>query len=384
MGIDATLAPTPPMGFNTWNRFGLDIHEGLLRETMEALVETGLRDLGYRYLNIDDGWMAPERDRRGRLAPDPRKFRGGIARLAEEAHRLGFKLGLYSDCGVKTCGGLPASYGHEREDAETFVSWGIDYLKQDWCHVPFEDFPERSEAEVAEILYTRISDALGRTGHPVVLSLCNWGHGYPWEWARGLAHLWRTTGDISDRFVAPGPGFVGDVVSIFHRNVVLADFAGPGGFNDPDMLEVGNGGMSDMEYRSHFALWCLMAAPLLIGTDVRAMSPETRAILGNADLLDIDQDPLGRPARLVASAHGVHTLVKPLADGGVAVGLFNERDGAAAARVDWDRLAGTDGQVSLQLHDVWSGTDRTARGFETVEVPPHATLVWRVRRRAEI
>jgi alpha-galactosidase len=370
------------MGFNTWNRFGLDINESLIRETMEALVESGLRDLGYRYLNIDDGWMAPERDRHGRLTPDPRKFPGGIARLADEAHRLGLKLGIYSDCGVKTCGGLPGSYGHEREDAETFVSWGIDYLKQDWCHVPFEDFPGRREAEVAEILYTRISDALGRTGHPVVLSMCNWGHGYPWEWARGLAHLWRTTGDISDRFVAQGREFVGDVVSIFHRNVVLADFAGPGGFNDPDMLEVGNGGMSDVEYRSHFALWCLMAAPLLIGTDVRAMSAETRAILGHAGLIAIDQDPLGRPARLVASAHGAHTLVKPLADGDVVVGLFNERETPAAAQVDWGRVAGAKSEARLRLHDVWSGDDRLVSGSETVEVLPHATLVWRVRQLA--
>jgi alpha-galactosidase len=378
VSIDASLVATPPMGFNTWNRFGLEIDERLVRETIEALVEGGLRDAGYRYVNLDDGWMAPERDRHGRLTPDPKRFPNGIAALVEEAHRAGLKLGLYSDCGTRTCGGLPASYGHERDDAETLVAWGIDYLKQDWCHVPFEDFPGRSEAEVAEVLYGRISDALVATGHPVVLSMCCWGHGYPWEWARGVAHLWRTTGDIADVFSSAEREFRGDMVGIFHRNVVLADFAGPGGFNDPDMLEVGNGGMSAVEYQSHFALWCLMAAPLLIGTDVRSLSPETAALLKNRALIAVNQDPLGRQARLVQSHQGVHVLVKPLAGGEAAVGVFNERDRPGSVTVRWGDLLDNAG-AGLWARDLWTGAERRVVGAEVVQTPPHATLLYRLR-----
>jgi alpha-galactosidase len=232
----------------------MHIDERLVLETIEALDQSGLKAAGYRYVNIDDGWMAPERDARGRLAPDPERFGGGIRRLADAAHAAGFKLGIYSDCGTKTCGGLPASYGHERVDAETFAEWGVDYLKHDWCNVPLEEFPGKTEGEVAEILYTRMSEALVATGRPIVLSMCNWGHGWPWEWARGLAHLWRTTPDITDLYRGTWKYSLG-MVDIYHRNVPLADFAGPGGFNDPDMLEVGNGKMTDTEYRSHFALW---------------------------------------------------------------------------------------------------------------------------------
>ena len=261
MSIDLSLLPTPPMGFNTWNHFHMDITEQLVVETIEAFVAEGLRDAGYRYVNIDDGWMAPARDRRGRLTPDPARFPGGIRRLSDLAHQQGLKLGLYTDCGTRTCGGLPASYGHDQVDAEVFADWGIDYLKHDWCHVPFEDFPGLGEAQVAETLYGRMSDAIVKTGHPIVLSMCNWGHGHPWEWARGMAHLWRTTPDIADAFSGFTPDGVMSVCEIFHRNIVLADFAGPGGFNDPDMLEVGNGGLSAVEEEAHFALWCLMAAP---------------------------------------------------------------------------------------------------------------------------
>lgn len=368
MPIDSTLCPTPPMGFNTWNRFGMDINERLIQETMDALVASGLAGLGYVHLNIDDGWMAPERSASGALVPDPARFPGGIRRLADRAHGMGLKLGIYSDCGRKTCGGLPASYGHERQDAETFASWDIDYLKQDWCNIPFEDFPGLPEREVAQILYGRISEALADTKRPIILSLCNWGHGEPWEWARGIGHLWRTTGDIVDAYHRPQSGWSGDLLSIFHRNVDLDAHAGPGGWNDPDMLEVGNGGMTDEEYRTHFALWCLMAAPLLLGCDVRALSPATRAIVGNPDLIAVNQDPLGRQAKRAWHAAGVHLLVKPLADGGQAVGLFNEADAPAAAD-PWPHVPGAGA-----VRDLWTGAP-TSRG--PVELAPHQTRVWR-------
>jgi alpha-galactosidase len=366
------LCPTPPMGFNTWNRFGRHINEDLIVETLQAVVSSGLRDAGYVYVNLDDGWMAPERDGAGHLVPDPQRFPGGIARIADRAHAMGLKLGIYSDCGTKTCEGLPASFGHEEQDARTFAAWGIDFLKQDWCHVPLDEFPDRSEREVAQILYGRMSRALFATGRPIVLSMCNWGHGQPWEWARGVGHLWRTTGDIVDAYRRPGDRWTGDMVGIFHRNVELADFAGPGGFNDPDMLEVGNGGMTDVEYRTHFALWCMMAAPLLIGTDVRRMSDATRSILLNRDLIAVNQDALGRQARRVAEADGVHTLVKPLADGDTALAVFNEGDSPAEAD-PWGQVPG-----ATEAKDLWTGA--AARLGRPVAVDAHATEVWRVRR----
>ncbi len=369
MPIDFTLAPTPPMGFNTWNRFGMDISEALIDETMDALVSTGLAELGYVHLNIDDGWMAPERSAAGALVPDPQRFPGGIKRLADRAHGMGLKLGLYSDCGRKTCGGLPASYGHERQDADTFARWGIDYLKHDWCHVPFEDFPGASEREVAQILYGRMSDALVATGRPVVLSMCSWGHGEPWEWARGVGHLWRTTPDIMDTYHRDAHRGTQDMLAIFERNVVLDPFAGPGGFNDPDMLEVGNGGMTAVEYRTHFALWCMMAAPLLLGCDLRGVSAETLAIVGNRQLIAINQDPLGQQARRVWQEGGVHVLAKPLADGGQAVAVFNQTDGAK------DTAPQEHVSAAGPAIDVWTGA-RERVG--PVHLEPHQAKVWRV------
>lgn len=365
------------MGFNTWNRFGMHIDETLIERTMDALVETGLRDLGYVYVNIDDGWMAPERDAAGRLAPDPDRFPHGILRLAERAHALGLKLGIYSDCGVRTCGGLPASYGHERQDAETFASWEVDYLKQDWCNVPLEEFPGKTEREVAQILYGRISDALVAQHRPVVLSMCNWGHGEPWEWARGVGHLWRTTGDIEDVYRRTDERRGGDLVGIFSRNVGLDAYGGPGGWNDPDMLEVGNGGMTDVEYRTHFALWCLMAAPLLIGTDLTALSLATRQILTNRHLIAVNQDALGRQARRVRHDGVLSLLVKPLAAGDAAVGLFNEGDEPCTTSVNWDALG-----LSGDAQDLWTGERRHVSGTEDhIQLAPHETKVWRVAHR---
>ncbi len=380
MPLDPGLTPTPPMGFNTWNRFAGNISERLIEETIDAMVEQGLPSLGYAYLNIDDGWMASSRDRNGRLMPDPDRFPGGIAPLVERAHASGLKLGIYSCCGYQTCMGLPASYGHEQDDAERFASWGIDYLKQDWCHVPYDEFPGKTHRQVAEILYGRISQAMSDTGHPMVLSMCNWGDGEPWLWARGIAHLWRTTPDIADRYRKTEEGGAWDLVRIFRQNSRLTAYAGVGGWNDPDMLEVGNGGMTEVEYRSHFALWCLMAAPLLIGTDLRRLSAPTRAILGNRDLIAIDQDPLGRQAEVTEEADGVFTLSKPLKEGHWALGVFNATDVLQAVNVDWTALVGPG---THRVKEVWQGGEDTVNGRSLIEVPPHATLVWRTQASAQ-
>ncbi len=365
------------MGFNTWNRFGIEIDERLMTETIAAICEEGLRDLGYIYVNLDDGWMAPERDALGRLVPDPQRFPHGIGPLADAAHKAGLKLGIYSDCGHRTCKGLPASYGHEREDAQAFAAWGVDFLKYDWCHVPFEDFPGRTHAEVAQILYGRIEAAVAAAGRPMLLSMCNWGDGEPWRWGRGLAHMWRTTDDIVDAYRRETSGWSGDLSTIFRLNAVLDEFAGPGGWNDPDMLEIGNGGMTTTEYQTQFSLWCLMAAPLLIGTDLRAMSEDTRRILTNRELIAIDQDPLGRQAVLADDRDGICLLTKPLAGGDVAVGLFNERDAAAAYAIDWRRIAPTAAREVL-ARDLWTGEQRRVRGREDCPVLPHETRVWRL------
>jgi len=375
MGVNSALVPTPPMGFNTWNHFHMDINERLIEETIEAFVEQGLRDAGYVYVNIDDGWMAPERDAKGRLTPDPVRFPGGIRRLADLAHRHGLKLGLYSDCGTRTCGGLPASYGHEAVDAATFADFGIDYLKHDWCHVPFKDFPGLTEAEVAETLYTRMSDALERTGQPMVLSLCNWGRGRPWEWARGIGHTWRTTPDIANTFTGPTEPGVVSVTDIFHHNILLADFAGPGGFNDPDMLEVGNGGLEPVEEETHFALWCLMAAPLLLGNDVRRMTARTRRLVTHPGLIAINQDPLGAQARLVDSRHGLHVLSKPMADGSTIFGLFNERREPRSVPAPWANDADARGRP---VEDVLAGESAIGARLEPITVAGHGIRVFRV------
>jgi len=382
------LAPTPPMGFNTWNHFGDEIDERLVDEILEALLSSGLADLGYRYLNLDDGWMEPARSASGSLRPHQRRFPGGIPRLVEQVHGAGLRFGIYSDCGTRTCAGYAGSYGYEQRDAELFAEWDVDYVKHDWCYVPLEDFPGWTVSEVAAELYGRMANGLAKAAKPIVLSVCNWGQGEPWEWAGELAHLWRTTGDIEDRWAEGSRPHLLGVTQIFRRNVHLARFAGPDGWNDPDMLEVGNGGMTDTEYRSHFALWCMMAAPLLVGCDVRRMSEETREILGNRRLIAIDQDPLGSAARLVERAGSLHTLARPLADGGLAVAVFNEGEQAQEVSVRWRHLADVVGVAEpvagSVVEDCWSGTTAPVRGGEEVALAPHATAVWRIRPPAPV
>ena len=264
--LDNGLALTPPMGFNNWNATGCAISEQLITDTADIFVSSGLKDAGYRYVNIDDCWAAPERDpRTGRLTAHPERFPHGIAWLADYVHTRGLKLGIYTSAGTQTCARtMPGGLDHEEIDAQTFADWGVDYLKYDNCNNAGRPAIER---------YTKMRDALGKTGRPIVFSICEWGQNKPWEWAGDVGNLWRTTGDINDSWPS--------VVSILKQNAPLAAAAGPGHWNDPDMLEVGNGGMTDTEYRSHFSLWAMMAAPLLIGSDLRKATPETLRILTN-------------------------------------------------------------------------------------------------------
>ncbi len=348
------LAKTPPMGWNSWNTFGGRITEAVVRETADAFVREGLREAGYEYVVIDDVWEADERVD-GRLTWNSETFPNGIPALAEYVHGLGLKFGIYSCAGAFTCAGKPASFGYEEIDAQTFAEWGVDFLKYDYCYMP--------PGVTAQTVYRRMGQALRATGRPILFSVCEWGANKPWEWAAGVgAHMWRTTGDISDSWES--------IVDIgFDRQAALDPYAGPGRWNDPDMLvvgmygegNVGRGGCSDIEYRSHFSLWALLAAPLMIGCDVRNMTRGAREILLNREVIAVNQDPLGRQAwRVGQQYHGAHRAeiwAKPLEDGSVAVGLFN----LGEVRERWITFAfetvGIHPARPCAVRNLWSGED---------------------------
>lgn len=333
------LALTPPMGWNSWNTFAANIHESLVRQTADAMVANGMRDAGYVYLVIDDTWSLKQRDANGNLVPDPDKFPGGMKALADYLHARGFKLGIYSCAGTQTCGGYPGSWGHEFQDARLFAAWGVDYLKYDWCNHGTAD---------ARDAYTRMRDALHAAGRPVVFSICEWGQNKPWEWGGEVGHLWRTTGDIYDSYDGR-KGWERGWKHILDLQYSLVDnigadglnkFAGPGHWNDPDMLEVGNAGLSLAESRAHFSLWCILAAPLMAGNDVTRMTPEIRAILTDKDAIAIDQDPLGKQGfrALAEPAKNIEIWVKELSGGDWAVCVLNTGAAPADLTIEWDRL----------------------------------------------
>jgi alpha-galactosidase len=367
--LDNGLARTPPMGFNDWNAFGCDVSEQLIEETADFFVASGMKDAGYEYVNIDDCWMTHERDAQGRLVADPAKFPDGIDGTADYVHSLGLKLGIYEDAGTATCAGFPGSLGHEQIDAQTFADWGVDYLKYDNCNNAGSTTKEQYIAR-----YSAMRDALAATGRPIVYSVCEWGVNEPWTWAGDVGNLWRTTGDISDNW--------NSLKSIVDQNAPLADAAKPGAWNDPDMLEIGNGGMTDAEYRSHFSLWAIMAAPLLAGTDLREATDATMAIYLNEDVIAVDQDALGVQGSVVKTDGARRVFAKPLANGDVAVALFNAGDAAAT-------MSATAAQVGLGkapaygLKDLWSKRVTETAGNITAAVPAHGTVMYRVSARRD-
>jgi alpha-galactosidase len=358
-------ALTPPMGFNNWNstHCGAQFNEAMVKGITDIFVERGLKDAGYQYVNLDDCWALPARDATtGRLVPDPVRFPNGIKSVADYVHSKGLKFGIYTSAGTKTCNtaGFPGGLGHEETDAATFAEWGVDYLKYDNCNNQNVPAIER---------YTKMRDALKATGRDIVFSICEWGQNRPWEWGADVGHLWRTTGDISDSFAS--------MLSIVKQNAPLADAAGPGHWNDPDMLEVGNGGMTDVEYRSHFSLWAIMSAPLLIGSDLRQASPATFDILLNRDVIAIDQDPLGRQARVLSNQDGLWTFAKPLANGDIAVALFNETSSAATISTTASAL-GLPESPGYIMRDLWAHTATETAGVVAAGVPAHGTAMFRV------
>ncbi|KAK9682040.1 hypothetical protein RND81_10G046300 [Saponaria officinalis] len=352
------LAQTPQMGWNSWNFFACNINEALIKETADALISTGLADLGYNYVNIDDCWSRAVRNLKGELVPDPETFPSGLKALSDYVHAKGLKLGIYSDAGVFTCQVRPGSLLHEKNDARQFASWGVDYLKYDNCYnlgiPPKERYPPMREA-------------LNATQRPIFYSLCEWGVDDPALWADQVGNSWRTTDDINDSWES--------MTTIADINDKWASYAGPGGWNDPDMLEVGNGGMSYQEYRSHFSVWALMKSPLLIGCDVRNMTAETREIIANKEVIAVNQDPLGVQGRKI-HAYGPsgcqQVWAGPLSGNRLAVVLWNRCSNAATISVGWDVL-GIQSSIGVSIRDLWEHKEvaRDAVSSFAVRVDSH-------------
>ncbi|WP_432977887.1 NPCBM/NEW2 domain-containing protein [Dactylosporangium sp. CA-233914] len=353
----------PVMGWNSWNRFGCDIDENLIKATADAMVSTGLRDSGYTYVDIDDCWMAGTRDAQGRLQPDPVRFPGGIAALADYVHARGLKLGIYSSAGTATCQGLPASLDHEVTDAQTWASWGVDLLKYDNCN---------NQGRPAIDRYKAMGDALKASGRPIVYSLCNWGNDQPWVFGPNVGgSSWRTTDDINASW--------GSITSILDQQAGLEPFARKGYYNDPDMLEVGNGSLTQDENVAHFSLWSLLSAPLLLGNDLRSVSASTLGILRNADVIAVNRDWGGSQGRRIADVGDQEVWAKPMSDGSVAVVLFNR--GAAPATIATTAAElGLAGSSSYTTKNLWTGATASTAGALSASVAAHGVAMFRVTR----
>jgi alpha-galactosidase len=363
------LAARPPMGWNSWNHFRDKVDDAAVRAQAEAMVSSGMRDAGYTYINIDDTWEG-ERDAKGNIQTNG-KF-PDMKALADFVHSKGLKLGIYSSPGSKTCAKFEGSLGHELQDAQTYAAWGIDYLKYDLCGLRDEmravPTPEAAHKIMVDA-YIKMRDALRSTGRPIVYSLCQYGNDAVWEWGTSVGgNLWRTTGDITDKYAR--------MAEIGFGQAGLARFAGPGHWNDPDMLEVGNGGMTTEEYRTHMSLWAILAAPLLAGNDLSTMTSETVALLTNRDVIAVDQDAAGKQGDRVSAEGPIEVWVRPLADGSKAVGIFNRRPSAMTAHVDFQKL---EFPHAVKAKDLWQAKDLGNISTPyTVTLPGHGVLFLRV------
>ena len=383
----AGLALTPPMGWNSWNKFAGNINERLIRETADAMATNGMRDAGYIYVVVDDCWEAMDRDKQGNIVADPKKFPSGMKALGDYLHVKGFKFGIHNCAGTKTCAGFPGGRGHEFQDALTYASWGVDFLKYDWC--------EHGTAN-AEETYKTMRDGLATAGRPIVFSLCEWGNNKPWLWATNVGHLWRTTGDIYNCFDCVydhGSWKSWGVLQILDMQDGLREYAGPGHWNDPDMLEVGNG-MPVNEERAHFSMWCMLAAPLIAGNDMKTMSAETRGILTNPEVIAVNQDKLGLQSFKYSAKDGVEVWFKPLADGDWAMCVLNRSTNAQKFTFDWtnekvnDTFAKRDANFSTttySLRDLWTKKETgTTKETLAAEIPGHDALMLRLKNSSAV
>ncbi|HEV2421383.1 MAG TPA: glycoside hydrolase family 27 protein [Candidatus Acidoferrales bacterium] len=356
----SNLAATPPMGWNSWNHFANRIDDQIVRTEADAMVSSGMKAAGYTYIVIDDTW-AGQRDANGNIQPNG-KF-PDMKALADYVHSKGLKLGIYSSPAAKTCAGYEGSLGHEEQDAQTYANWGMDYLKYDWCQQP-------ASVDQMQAAYTKMHDALLKAGRPIVLSLCEYGWHKVWEWGPSVGgNLWRTTGDISDRYYS--------MAEIGFDQNGLEKYAGPGHWNDPDMLEVGNGGMSEDEYRTHMSLWAILAAPLMAGNDLTQMTPYTVELLTNPEVIAVDQDPLGKQGYRISQEGPFEVWMKPMADGSKVVGLFNRQRTTEQMTVSFSDI-GLGGEATVR--DLWRKKDLgTFRDKFSDYVPMHGVVLVRVK-----
>jgi alpha-galactosidase len=375
------LAKTPPMGWNSWNTFQTNISDKLVRAIADDMVNSGMKDAGYTYLVLDDGWMAKERNSNGDLVPDPEKFPNGIKSLIDYVHSKGLKFGLYNCAGTKTCGGYPGTRGYEYQDARLYASLGIDYLKYDWCN---------TEGITAKEAYKTMSKALKIAGRPIVFSLCEWGDNQPWEWAKDVGHLWRISGDIYNCFDCIkdyGSWKSWGVTYILDMRKNIRQYSGPDHWNDFDMMEVGHG-MSVNEDRAHFSMWCMLASPLIAGNDLREMSKETIATLTDRETIAINQDPSGVEAYLYQQKDSVDTWIKPLANNEVALCFLNRSKKPVTVTYDWkmnpviDTVSKTNinfTTTAYRIRDTWMKKDMgdTKKPW-TGTVPGHDVVLLRL------
>ena len=372
----AKVAATPPMGWNSWNFFARKVTDKDIRDTADLLVSTGMRDAGYVYVNIDDTWEGG-RDAQGRIQSNE-KF-PDMKALADYVHSKGLKLGIYSSPGAQTCAKFEGSLGHEEQDAQTYADWGIDYLKYDLCSYR-QNMKERAPNDIAaqnkmmRDAYEKMHQAILKTGRPMVFSLCQYGWDSVWTWAPSVGgNLWRTTGDINatwDRMTLIGRGQAG-----------LAKYAGPGHWNDPDMLEVGNGKLTHDENVVHMTLWSMLAAPLIAGNNLTAMTDDVKSILTNKDVIAIDQDALGKQGDRVYAEGPVEIWAKPLKDGSKAVAIFNFGESQTQLKPIGIHLKELGFSGGAKAHDVWANKDLgTIHEDFDAPIARHAVLLLILRK----
>ena len=373
-------AQTPPMGWNSWNKFGCNVSEKLIMDMADKMVETGMKDAGYEYVVIDDCWQV-DRDSLGFIQADPDRFPHGMKYLADYIHSKGLKFGLYSCAGSYTCQGRPGSRGHQFQDALMYAKWGVDFLKYDWCS---------DEGQNAQAAYATMSDAIKESGRPIILSICEWGEHEPWKWGKGIGHLWRVTADIRDCYQCLFDwGGVG-VLNVIDKMADLYPYAGPGHWNDAEMLEVGNGGMTKDEYITHFSMWCMLAAPLMAGNDLTKMDKDTHEILTNKEVIAVDQDPMGEQGRRFMDMGEKEIWAKPLSNGELAVCFLNRTD--FPWKLDYNWRAQTiyfANEVNIYaneyvIRDLWKHKDigTTAQNTKTT-IPAHGVLMVRLSKKAK-
>jgi alpha-galactosidase len=374
-----SLALTPPMGWNSWNFFEGKVSEKVIMDMADAMAANGMKDAGYQYLVIDDYWVGG-RDRQNQLFPDTQRFPNGIKYLADYVHQKGLKLGIYSDAAPFTCGGVTASLGFEELDAKTFAAWGVDYLKYDYCNAP-------EDVTTAFTRYAAMGDALKKCGRPIVFAICEWGQRKPWLWAKAAGgHLWRTTWDSRDVWQSNHKGLTG-IMEIFDQQENLAPYAGPGGWNDPDLLMVGlygKGGSSSVngrfkgcttaEYRTHFVLWCMLAAPLIVNMDLKKIDSASLQLITNKQLLQINQDKLGKQAVTIYKNNEWQVLKKPLANDAIAICIFNR--GAAGRSFNFNIKNDLNLWQPYKILDVWQQKEYNSKNVLQGNLQSHDCAVY--------